>query len=257
MKNMKRYINKVTAGAFLLLLPFSALLFTGCENDEFYYQDTDKIWLSGDPAQQATSDSTLVTFALEDKTTTTLDVNIIANLTGAMSDHDRSFKLVVVDSLTNVSSDAYELGTCVLPANQYKVTVPVKVKRTVSGIDLKKNFAKVTFRVVDDSELTPSVDDRLTYSVVWCDYLIQPESWSVISYYLGSFTQARYRFIIDQTGMTDFSAYNNNYSWIIGFQALMIRLLQDWNNDPANANSEYGWPYLNDNGQPLKYGQGV
>ncbi len=254
---MKRYINKITTGILFLLPALTVFLTTSCENDEFFYQDTDKIWLSGDPAQQATRDSTLVTFALEDKSVTTLDVNIVANLTGAMSDHDRTFKLVVVDSMTNVSPDAYELGTCVMPANQYKVTVPVKVKRSVNGIDLKKKFAKVTFCVKEDTELTPSVDDRLTYSIVWCDYLIQPESWSVISYYLGSFTQARYRFIIDQTGMTDFSEYNGNYSWIIGFQSLMIRLLQDWNNDPANANSEYGWPYLNDDGQPLKYGSGV
>ena len=253
---MKKYINKMTGG-LLLVSTCLTMLLTGCENDEFYYQDTDKIWLSGDAAQQATSDSTLVTFALESKSTTTYDVNIIANLTGAMSDHDRSFRLVVVDSMTNVPAEAYQLGTCVLPANQHKVTVPVTVQRPVNGLDLKKQMAKVTFRVVEDTELTPSVDDRLTYSVVWCDYLIQPPSWGVINYYLGPFSQARYRFIIDQTGMTDFSEYANNYSWIIGFQALMIRKLQDWNNDPANANSEYGWPYLNDNGEPLKYGEGL
>lgn len=254
---MKRYINKVTAGLLFILCTLSICFTTSCENEEFYYQDTDKIWLSGDPAQQATRDSTLATFALDDKNITTKDVNIIANLTGAMSDHDRTFKLVVVDSMTTAPADAYELGTCVLPANQHKVTVPVKVKRTVNGLDLKKRMAKVTFRVVEDTELTPSVDDRLSFSIVWCDYLIKPASWSVIEYYLGPFSQARYRFIIDQTGMTDFSEYDGNYSWIIGFQSLMIRLLQDWNNNPANANSEYGWPYLNDNGEPLKYGQGL
>lgn len=250
-------MNKVVTGILFLLPASATLLTTGCENEEFYYQDTDKIWLSGDIEQLATKDSTLVTFALEDKSTTTYDVNLIANLTGAMSDHDRSFKLVVVDSLTNVPSDVYQLGKCVLPANQTKVTVPVTVKRNVSGLDLKKQLAKVTFRVVEDSELKPSVDDRLTYSIVWCDYLIRPASWDVINWYLGPFSQARYRFIIDQTGITDFSEYERNYSWIIGFQSLMMGLLEKWNNDPTNANSEYGWPYLNDNGELLKYGENL
>ena len=254
---MKSYINKVATGIVFLLPVLTILLITGCENEEFYYQDTDKIWLSGDPAQLATKDSTLVTFALEDKSATTYVVNVIANLTGAMSNHDRTFKLVVVDSLTNVSADSYQLGNCVVPANQIKAVVPVTIQRNVSGIDLKKNFAKVTFRVVDDSELKPSVDDRLNFSVVWCDYLIRPASWDVINWYLGPFSQARYRFIIDQTGITDFSDYTGNYSWIIGFQSLMVRLLEKWNNDPANANSEYGWPYLNDNGEPLKYGENL
>lgn len=230
-----------------------ASMMTSCENDDFLYQDSNKIWLAGDPKQQATKDSVLYTFRLYDKTVQEATINIVANLTGAMTDYDRTFELEVVDSLTNAPAGSYEVGKCIMPANEYKVTVPVKVKRSVTGIDMAKKTARLALRVKPTNDLGASVDDRVVYKIVWCDYLIKPESWNIVSYYIGDFSQARFKFIIDYTGIKDFKDYDGDYSRQLGLKALLIRLLDEYNSDPANAGNEAGWPYLDDDGQPLHF----
>lgn len=229
-----------------------------CENEEYLYKaPTDTVWLSGDPAQEATSDSVLYSFKLYSSDVKEQVMNLVVNLTGDAADHDRTFNLEVVDEETNVAAGDYEIGSTVLPAGQFKVTVPIKVKRSVSSVDLTKNLAKLTLRVADSSDLGIGRTERSKYSIVWCDYLIMPSSWYVISYYIGPFSQARYKFIIDFTGYTDFSEFDSDYNRIIGFQGLLINLLNKYNSDPANAGREEGWPYKNDNGEPLQIGQGL
>ncbi len=247
---MKTYIA-------LLAAALGALSFAACENDPYLYNDTAKIWLSGDEEQEATEDSVFYSFKIYSSDVTETTLNVIANLTGEAVDKDRTFKLEVVADETNVPADAYQLGSFVLPANAYKATVPVKVQRKVSSLDLTKETAKLTLKVVATDDLGVSVGDCSTYKLVWCDYLIQPSSWSNISYYIGPFSQARYKFIIDFTGYTDFTEFNGDYNRIIWFQGYLKSLLRQYNEDPANAGREEGWPYKNDNGEDLEFGDGL
>ncbi len=254
--NKNIYI-KVFIGVFILFTPLASLLFMSCENEEYLYKGTDSIWLSGDPAQQATTDSVLYSFRLYSSEVKEQTMNLVVNLTGDAVDHDRTFKLDVVNEETNVAPGDYEIGSTVLPAGKFKVTVPIKVKRTANGLDLTKKAAKLTLRVSTTEDLGVGRTERNKYSILWCDYLIRPASWDAINYYIGPFSQARYKFIIDFTGYTDFTEFNGDYNRIIGFQGLLLKLLNKYNTDPANANREEGWPYMNDNGEPLQFGQGL
>lgn len=240
-------------------LTFAALLSltTACENDDFLYQDIDKVWLAGEDSENATADSTFFSFRAYSFQTTDTTLHVVVKLTGHAADHDRRFSLVPVDTLTNVDASAYELGATVLPAGAYEASVPVKVKRTVSGLDLTKQNAVLTLHVVPTDDLGSGVEDAQDYKIVWCDYLVQPSSWSSISYYIGPFSQARYKFIIDFTGYTDFSMFANNYNLIFWLQGDLNRLLDEYNNNPANASRVEGWPYANDDGEPLKFGSGL
>lgn len=234
------------------------LLVTSCENEEYLYRaPSDTIWLSGDPAQEAKTDSVIYSFKVYSSDVKEHVMNLIVNLTGEAADHDRPFKLDVVADETNVSAGDYEIGNCVMPAGAYKVTVPIKVKRTASGVDLTKKAAKLTLQVANADELGISITERNKYAILWCDYLIRPASWDAINYYIGPFSQARYKFIIDFTGYTDFTEFDGDYNRIIGFQGLLMKLLNKYNSDPANAGREEGWPYLNDNGEPLQFGSGL
>ncbi len=233
------------------------LSFTACDNDSYLYKDTAKIWLSGDEEQNATEDSVFYSFKIYSSDVTEANLNVVVNLTGEAVDKDRAFKLEVVDEETNVPAEAYQLGSFVLPANAYKATVPVKVQRKVSALDLTKETAKLTLKVVATDDLGVGVGDYSTYKLVWCDYLIKPSSWNAISYYIGPFSQARYKFIIDFTGYTDFSEFSGDYNRIIWFQGYLKSLLRQYNEDPANEGREEGWPYLNDNGEALKFGDGL
>ena len=257
---MKDYIyNKVKlAGIISCFLLLASLVIISCDNDEYLYKaSTDTIWLSGDPAQEAKEDSVLYSFKIYSSDVREQTMNLIVNLTGEVADHDRSFMLEVVPEETNVTPDDYEIGPTILPAGKYKVTVPIKVKRTAKNVDLARTAAKLTLRVATTDELGIGRSERAKYSIMWCNYLIRPASWDNIQFYIGPFSQARFKFIIDFTGFTDFNDFYRDYNRIIGFQGLLLKLLEKYNNDPANAGREEGWPYMNDNGEPLQFGEGL
>ena len=255
---MKKVLyKKVSLGVFALLMPLACLLIMSCENDAYLYKGKDSVWLSGDPAQEATTDSVLYSFKLYGSDVVEQTMNLIVNLTGDATSNDRTFKLEVVNEETNVSPGDYEIGATVLPAGKYQAVVPIKVKRTASSIDLKKVAAKLTLRVVPTDDLGAGRTEREKYSILWCDYLVKPATWGIIEWYIGPFSQARFKFIIDFTGYTEFSEFDGDYSRQIGFQGLLIKLLNQYNSDPANEGREEGWPYLNDNGEPLEFGEGL
>ena len=249
-------MKKLFIFSFLTLVS-TLFLTTACENDEYLYQDIDKIWLAGDANENATADSTFFSFRAYSFSTTDTTLHVIVKLTGHAADHDRTFRLVPVDTLTNVDASSYELGNFVLPAGAYEVSVPIKIKRSVPGLDLTKQNAVLALRIEPTEDLGGSVEDALDYKLVWCDYLVRPSSWSTINYYIGPFSQARYKFIIDFTGYTEFSMFANNYNLIFWFQGDLNHLLDEYNNNPANAGRPEGWPYQNDNGEPLQFGSGL
>ncbi|MDR2413392.1 MAG: DUF4843 domain-containing protein [Odoribacteraceae bacterium] len=234
-----------------------AALAVGCENEYNAYSDAPRVYLSGDAAQNATADSVYFSFRIYDFSMQEYDLHLNVHLTGEPVNRDRVFALEVVDTMTNVPASAYSIGELVLPANAHVVTIPVTVKRTVEGMDLSRNAARLTLRVVENENFSEGIAEARRYQLVWCDYLVQPASWSVINYYIGPFSQARFKFIIDNTGYTDFEGFRSNYSMIMWLQGRLVKLLEDYNADPANAGRPEGWPYKNDNGEPLQFGQGL
>jgi hypothetical protein len=237
----------------IIVLFFSA----GCENDDYLYKDVPRIYLSGDAAQGATADSLFFSFRLYDFETSQYDLHVVANIMGGASSEERGFTLEVVDSLTNVPASAYSVGNTAMPAGAFQQVVKVTVNRTVAGMDLAQENARLTFRVVPNDHFQAGEMAMSTYSLVWCDYLIRPESWTAINYYIGPFSQARYKFILDYTGYSDFTEFTGNYNKILWLQGILLKHLEEYNADPANADRPEGWPYANDNGEPLRFGSGL
>lgn len=240
-----------------MIVPMLLLGAVSCENDGKYYSDSDTLWLAGDSAQLAKPDSVLYSFRLYDFSTQTADINLVVNVAGYAADRDRTFTLEVVADKTNVAATDYKIGTLVVPKGAYKVTVPITANRTIPGLDMTKTAAKLTLRVTGNENFGPGATEHKQYSIMWCDYLTQPPTWSNISYYIGPFSQARYKFIIDYTGYTDFTEFSGNYNKQFWLQSNCIRMLNEYNADPANAGRPEGWPYQNDNGQPLQFGSGL
>jgi hypothetical protein len=240
----------------LLALPAWWFL-AGCENEHYLYNDVPRLYLSGDPAQNATADSLYFSFRVHDASMQEYSLNLRVHLMGEPVDRERPFALEIVDSLTNAPAPAYRLGTLTLPANASVVAIPVTVSRVAEGMDLSRQAARLTLRVTDNEHFRAGVVESRTYSLVWCDYLVQPATWSNIRSYIGPFSQARYKFIIDYMGYTDFTEFFNNYSAQFWLQGELIKLLDEYNADPANAGRPEGWPYKNDNGEPLRFGQGL
>jgi hypothetical protein len=70
---------------------------------------------------------------------------------------------------------------------------------------------------------------------------------------VGNFSQAKYRFIIDVLGVTEFTRYQGNINILLAVQATLKSALKEYNENPANAGRPEGWPYLDDNGTPLTF----
>jgi hypothetical protein len=246
------------------LFAFSLVLLAlfGCENEPFLYKAMSSLYLSGDPAQNATDDSVYYSFRIYDFSLSQKDLNLKVNVTGKVADHDRTLSLEIVDSATNVPPSAYRIGELIIPAKAYYAMIPITVFRKVEGLDLTKQNARLTLKVANNENYREGVSELTDYTIVWCDFLTQPNTWSVISYYIGPFSQARFKFIIDFTGYISFESFTTSsggtdYNKLMWFQGRLNDLLIEYNADPANANRPEGWPYRNDNGTPLQFGSGL
>jgi hypothetical protein len=239
---------KTRLHAFLLL---AVLFFAACENDDYLYRDISaRLWL-GETYTSGnliiTRDSTLLSFMMLDASVTEDTLRVTANVTGNRSSLPRPFILEVVAEETNVPASAYVIGETVIPADSFSVRVPVIVKKEIPGINLRETMARLTLRFVPNEHFLHGAPGWDTFKVLWSDYLTRPDSWtSYIANYLGAFSQARYKFIIDNAGETEFSRYQNNLTMIQALQSYLRKTL-------AAYNASHDEPYLDDNGTPLTF----
>ncbi len=248
---------------FIILLLLTGCMVTGCQKKEYLYQGpTAFLWLGTRNVVNVgpVVDSAISSFALKPGTVLYDTVYIQANLNGEAALVDRPFRLEVVTDSTNVSPSDYILGATVLPAHASTVRVPVIVKRTVQGLDLNKQKAQLFLRFIPDEHFQQGVPGDWIivnpfnkFRVIWFNFLAPPPTWPLIQSVTGPFTQAKYRFIIMATGYTEFSQFQSNFLGLMGFQSGLRKALNDYNSDPANAGRSEGWPYLDDNGTPLKF----
>jgi hypothetical protein len=226
--------------------------FIGCENDEYLYNDVSRLWI-GSEKSNARVDSLVHSFqmlgASQQEDTLFIPVNVMGNRAGI----DRPFAVEVVTEESNVPSNACTIGTTIIPANSFQGIVPIVIRRAVSGLDLTREQARVTLQLVANEYFELGIPGTSTYKVIWCDFLIEPATWSLIRGVIGTFSQARYRFIMDVTGETEFSAYEKGYTKTRSLLQKLRKALNDYNADPANAGRPEGWPYLNDDGNPLTF----
>lgn len=252
-KTMKSIFSRYKTPAIVLGFGLALALTTSCENDPYLYDSNAKLYLTGDEKQEAKEDSVFYSFRIYDNSKTQEALNLQAHVIGPAVDRNREFKLEVVDSLTTAPASAYSVGAFVMPAGQTVATVPVTVQRKVDGMNLAKRNAKVTFRVVPNGEFEAGIADQQMYSIVWCDYLTKPSSWGNIEWTIGSFSQARFKFIIDTTGLTDFEGFGNDYNKQYWLLSILKKKLDEYNADPNNKDREEGWPYKDDDGTPLTF----
>jgi hypothetical protein len=234
---------------FILL---AALALSGCENEEYLYRDiSSRLWLgerysSGNVTY--TRDSTTLSFMMLDIETVEDTLYVTANVTGEMATVDRPFVLEVVEAETNVPAAGYTMGATIIPAGSFTGRIPVVVKRNIPGMDLKTTMARLSLRFVPNDHFLLGAPDTDTFKVLWCDYLTTPESWTAyITNYLGPFSQARYKFIIDYADETEFYRYQNNLTMIQALQSYLRKTL-------AAYNAAHDTPYMDDDGvTPLTF----
>jgi hypothetical protein len=241
-ENMKKTI--------IMLIALLGLL-AGCENKENLYSDIPRVWV-GEGTGQARVDSVVHSFKIIDATQQSDTLYIPLHVIGNSAAVDRPVAVEVVAEEGNVPSSTYAIGTASIPANTFHGQLPVIIQRTVPGLDLTYESARLVLRLVANEHFELGVPGTSTFSVIWCDFLTRPETWSLINS-VGPFSQARYKFIIDTTGEMEFSAYQNGMFRVRSLLHQLRQALAEYNADPSNTGRPEGWPYLDDDGTPLTF----
>jgi hypothetical protein len=242
---------KTTVTILIVLLG----LFAGCENKENFYSDVPRVWVGdGTMHYPQRKDSVVYSFKMIDAAQQADTLYISLHLIGNSVAVDRPVAVEVVEEASNVPSSAYTIGEASIPANAFHGQIPVIIQRVVPGLDLMRERARLALNLVANDHFELGIPGTSTYTVVWCDFLTEPETWYWISSRgIGPFSQARYKFIIDTTGETEFSAYQKGSNRGLALLFRLREALASYNADPANAGRPEGWPYLDDDGTPLVF----
>lgn len=240
-----------------LWITVTIVTLAGCKKQEFLYQDiTSRIWLGridADGGQTVFKDSSVSSFLLKPATAQKDTLYITANVTGVTAGADRPFSLQVVPQFTNVTPADYTILPAIMPANSFTAQVPVVVNKNVTGLNLARERAVLTVHFVANANFGYAAQGRDTFRVIWYNFLPRPDGWSAVQSFIGNFSQAKYKFILDFFGPLDFERYRGNTNLGLGLQSALKKTLRDYNANPANQGRPEGWPYLNDDGTPLSF----
>lgn len=148
-------------------------------------------------------DSKTYSFAIQNDTVQKDTFKINVRLMGYVADHDRTFRAVAVpDSTTAIEGTHYHILDGVLKAGAYEGFLPVEIYRTD---DTKDKEVKLYLRLTPTDDLAPGNSTDISFKLTWGNKLVRPANWP---YYFGEYSDNKYRFAIDQLGLSDWPQAN-------------------------------------------------
>lgn len=195
----------------LIIIVFAAA--TACKKSELTTYELDDMVYIYKEAFNTKRDSAICSFAIKSNSLLVDTVKIAVRIMGTAKNYDREVKLMAVDSVTTaVAGVHYQFLPYVIKAGAYKADLPVVINRTA---DMKTQSFTLTVQVVETKDFKPGVPNSpvagnfagasIRYFIRMNDYLSKPSNWdSQLNGYFGAFSQVKYKFIIDVTGITEF-----------------------------------------------------
>ncbi|MFT4093527.1 MAG: DUF4843 domain-containing protein [Niabella sp.] len=184
------------------------LLFSSCKKDEIKsYDGSEGISFY---IGQYDADSLSYSFAFSFTPKTRDTVFIKMRVTGAAKDYDRTISVKAAAGSTAREGVDYILPEVALPADSLTINYPVIVLNSAE-------MTTQTFRLI--TEVVPNEDFEqgaigqevgLTYNVknIKLDItnrIVEPSYWSSVASVFGTFSQTKFQFMVEVTGLTDFS----------------------------------------------------
>ena len=204
-----KYIQYMLTACLFLMLGAS------CENDGFYYQDEPRIRMEGPEEWTLETDSLLFSFVTSPETVTEQTMNVTLYVMGLTTDYDRTARVEVVADQTTASSDLYEVPTTVtIPAGENQVVCPVVLRRA----DLfQTTTVRLYIQVAASEDFAVGNIEQDHLLLKWNDILSEPTNWNELEEFFGTYSDAKYRFMLNNAGVTEFDtetmtwAELNNY----------------------------------------------
>lgn len=199
----------IIAGFFLV-----TAVFFSCKKSELQaYEMQDMVYIVKD-YNSAITDSLTYSFAIRDEALMQDTVFVPVRIMGVAKDFDREIKVGVVDTATAATAGTdYEILPTKIPAGSYTSEIPVLLHRSASLATVSKRLKLIILASKDFQPGIPN-DKALGYSypgsattclIVFNDYLTKPANWDTwLKYFFGSYSQVKYKFVIDVTGRSEF-----------------------------------------------------
>lgn len=204
---MRRLLKQII---FASLLVASAV---SCKKSELTsYEQEDMIYIYKD-AFNLKRDSVTYSFAIKPASLLIDTVKIPVRIMGVAKTNDREVKLVAIDSATTaVEGLHYSFLPYTIPAGAYTADLPVVIKRTT---DMKNQEFRLKLMIVDSKDFKPGVPNSpvagnyagagIQYLIKMNNFLSKPANWDTqLVTYFGTFSQVKYKFVIDVTSKTEF-----------------------------------------------------
>lgn len=196
----------------LIVIVFAASI--GCKKSELTKFELEDMVYIYKEAFNTKRDSALCSFAVKANSLMVDTVKIAVRIMGVAKNYDREVKLEAVDTATTaVAGVHYQFLPYVIKAGAYSADLPVVINRTP---DMKTQGFTLTVKVVESKDFKPGVPNSavagnfagasVRYFIRMNDFLTKPSNWdSQLNTYFGAYSQVKFKFIIDVTGITEFA----------------------------------------------------
>lgn len=237
---MRKYIQ------YLLWACLCLVVGTSCENEDFLYQDEARVRMEGPSEWTLDTDSLEFSFVSYPDTVTEMVMNVTLHVIGYTMDYDRTAAVAVVADKTTATPDLYELPDSVtIPAGQNQGICPVVLKRAPV---LEETPVRLYLQVVPSADFAPGVMEQDHLLLKWNDIISRPSNWDDLEEFFGTYSDAKYRFILNNTGVTKFDTDEMSWAKLNNYRLLLINALNEYN--AAHPDS----PILDENtGLPISF----
>ncbi len=179
-----------------------ALLGSGCGHEEIEpYASKDKIWFTQQNEDNEPVNDIVRSFSLYPGEET-LDVAFEVNLIGTVADYDRTYQVVVVDSLTTAVASEYEIHPQIFRAGQVRDELCVTLRKSER---LLTEQVKLTLRIVDNETFEPGYSNSLQVSVSFNDITTRPDWWTddIARSYFGEYSKEKFEAFYEYSGRNE------------------------------------------------------
>lgn len=197
----------------VLFLICCLALFSCAKNDELYYPKQKhglNIWLG---STNSPLDSLTYNFAyvLAGRDSVVFNYRIA----GYPLDEDTEFELEAVSGDTSLVH--YSLGRYTIKAGQHEGKGAIYIEKPAGYSEFAGSNGKIFFRMKANKVFQPGVDELGQLHITFKNYIAKPDNWDIappsymrLSQYFGTYSDVKYGFIIQTTGMVDFKVLVSN-----------------------------------------------
>ena len=196
---------------FRILFILSVIGLTGvlssCEKEIDTYEDNPQLYFFERATDLTKTRITSKSFSFSPLVSTivTDTIKIKVKTMGLAANRDRIMRGATIKAGTTATEGVnYAFINGVIKAGQVEGYLPVVLYRTA---DIKTTTLHLNLAIANAGDFKPGVVEDQAFSLDWSDDLVKPANWDgfiSLAFYFGDYSKAKYRFIIDVTGVTAF-----------------------------------------------------